>query len=119
MDPNAIILVAAADKGLRLSCEFVLRGQGLQVESLSDLATLIAHPFLDAVPCTVVDEDLLGSSGSGLGIVRRLGKPCVLLLSGFHRFDLGSLEVALDKPIAGDALVVAVLSAADLGGVSR
>lgn len=103
-----MILVVAPDHGLRRSLVFVLEADGFDVESHMSLDDALASPLDQAIVCAIVDEDATRARPAGFQILRRLGRP-VVLLAGAPSIasDIMGLTV-LPKPFLGVSLIKAV-----------
>ena len=111
MVSSGILLVAAPDKALRDSLQFLLECDGFTVETHVSAMTAFASPRVTEAACAVIDDRAIDEWRSMPGHCRAFAKPIILLVSLFRPVpDLPHVRL-VTKPFLGEPLIDAVQKA--------
>ncbi|MGB3386800.1 MAG: hypothetical protein WBA88_02335 [Pseudaminobacter sp.] len=103
-----MVLVAAADAGLRHSLEFVLKSAGFRVDSHLYTLDAFASLYARRAICAVVDDNAIDNWTQASEQFNNFAKPVILLVSLFRPAPDMPCVTPLMKPFLGEPLIDAV-----------
>lgn len=106
-----MVLVAAADMGLRHSLEFMLKSAGFGVDSHQCTADAFASLNARWAVCAVIDENAVGNWKEAREQFGTFTRPVILLVSLFRTVPDLPCVTPLMKPFLGEPLIDAVRKA--------
>jgi len=109
------VVVVVDDEALAQALRFMLISEGFEAQACQDEQDVLALSLPDARACLVVDERLRDGPGvAALAALRTRGvtAPAILIATApdaaFHRAARAARAQVVEKPLVGDALLVAV-----------
>jgi DNA-binding response OmpR family regulator len=115
---SGTILVAAPGAELRQSIVFALEADGFEVDAHDTLGSAIAALGASRSICLVVDENALGGHANGVGALRKVGLPVILLVDRMRTIPRLPRIKTLTKPLLGQRLIEMVRGASGEGGTA-